>query len=82
MTYKLLRRILASALLLVGASWGGDFKAGFGRRQITPPIPFPMAGFDARTKPAEGVAHDIWTKALAIEDAKGQKLIEIGRAHV
>ena len=75
MTYKLLRRILASALLLVGASWGGDFKAGFGRRQITPPIPFPMAGFDARTKPAEGVAHDIWTKALAIEDAKGQKLI-------
>ena len=49
MTYGLLRRTLPLVLLLVGASWGGDFKAGFGRRQITPPIPIPMAGFENRT---------------------------------
>ena len=63
--------------LLAGTLWGADFKAGFGRRQITPPMPIWMAGFENRTHPAESIAHDIWTKALAIEDAGGQKLIVI-----
>lgn len=69
--------VLLLAPLLAGTLWGADFKAGFGRRQITPPIPIPMAGFANRTKPAESVAHDTWTKALALEDARGQKLIVI-----
>jgi hypothetical protein len=34
-----------------------------------------MAGFDNRTKPAESIGQDLWTKALAFEDSKGQKLI-------
>jgi hypothetical protein len=61
--------------LFAGALWGADFKAGFGRRQITPPLPILMAGFDNRTKPAESVANDLWTKALAFEDSTGQKAI-------
>src|ERR1022692_1164705 len=65
------------ALLFAGALWGADFKAGFGRRQITPPLPILMAGFANRTKPAETVANDLWTKALAFEDSTGQKLIII-----
>jgi len=68
---------LLLAPLVGGTLWGADFQAGFGRRQITPPIPILMEGFANRTKPAEGVAHDIWTKALALEDAGGQKLIVI-----
>jgi neutral ceramidase len=69
--------VLLLAPLLTGALCGADFKAGFGRRQITPPMPFWLAGFDSRTHAAESVAHDVWTKALAIEDAKGQKLVVI-----
>jgi hypothetical protein len=68
---------LLLAPLLAGTLWGADFEAGFGRRQITPPIPILMAGFDNRTKPAESVANDLWTKALAFQDATGQKLIVI-----
>ena len=72
-----MRHLVLLATLFAGALWGGDFKAGFGRRQITPPLPILMAGFDARTKPAEAVANDLWTKALAFEDSTGQKLIVI-----
>jgi hypothetical protein len=64
-------------MLFAGALCGADLKAGFGRRQITPPIPIPMAGFAARSKPAESVANDIWTKAVAFEDAAGQKFVII-----
>jgi hypothetical protein len=63
--------------LFAGALWGADLKAGFGRRQITPPLPILMAGFDNRTKPAESVANDIWVKSLAFQDSTGQKLIVI-----
>jgi hypothetical protein len=65
------------APLLAGALCGADFKAGFGRRQITPPMPYWLEGFDNRAHAAESVAHDVWTKALALEDARGQKLIVI-----
>jgi neutral ceramidase len=65
------------ATLLTGTLFGADFRAGLGRRQITPPVPIWLAGFAARTHPAESVAHDLWTKALAIEDHRGQKVIVI-----
>ena len=42
-------RVVAWLLLAAGMAWGGDFKVGIGRRNITPPIPIPMAGFDNRT---------------------------------
>ena len=31
-----------------------------------------MAGYAARTKPSEGAVHDLWAKALALEDPSGQ----------
>lgn len=68
---------LSLPLLLAGALSGADLKAGFGRRQITPPLPIPLAGFANRTKPAESVATDIWTKALAFEDPSGRKIVII-----
>lgn len=70
--HALLITVLAAATLC-----GADFKAGFGRRQITPPMPIWLAGFAARTHPAESIAHDLWTKALALEDDRGRKLIVI-----
>ncbi len=65
----------AAALVLAGTVWGGDYKVGFGRRQITPPLPIPLAGFANRAKLGDTPGTDIWTKALAMEDGTGQKLV-------
>jgi hypothetical protein len=40
-------------------------------------MPAWLSGFAARTQPAETVAQDIWAKALAIEDAEGQRFVLI-----
>jgi hypothetical protein len=34
-----------------------------------------MAGYGARKKPAEGKQHDLYVKALALEDERGQKFV-------
>jgi neutral ceramidase len=36
-----------------------------------------MAGYAARTKPSEGAVHDLWAKALVLEDADGQRALLI-----
>jgi neutral ceramidase len=69
--------VLLLATLCAGDLQGADLKAGFGRCQITPPLPILMAGFDNSTKPAESVATDLWTKALTLEDPTGRKVVVI-----
>ena len=61
--------------LICGISSGADFKAGVGRIKITPEEPIWLSGYASRTKPSEGVIHDIWAKALAMEDPKGGRVI-------
>ncbi len=51
------------------------FKAGVARINITPKDHMWMAGYGSRNKIAEGKAHDLFAKVLAIEDAKGYRLI-------
>src|SRR4051794_5576872 len=51
------------------------FKAGVAAKVITPGELMWMAGYGARTKPAEGKQHDLWAKALLIEDASGKRLV-------
>ena len=51
------------------------YKAGFARAIITPENPVWMAGYAARTKPSEGKLHDLYAKAMAIEDARGRRLV-------
>ena len=34
-----------------------------------------MAGYAARNKPSEGKIHDLWAKALALQDSQGQRLV-------
>ena len=34
-----------------------------------------MSGYSARTHPSDGVATDLWTKALALEDPKGGRVV-------
>ena len=53
------------------AGWQAAWKAGTAR-VITPKTPMWMSGYAARTKPSQGVVHDLWAKALAIEDPSGR----------
>ena len=53
------------------------WRAGTAKGKITPQQPFWLAGFASRTKPAEGTLHELWVKALALEDAGQQRAIVI-----
>src|SRR6202521_1908391 len=63
--------VLLSALSLPAA----DYKAGIGRIIITPEKPIYMSGYGGRDHPSEGVIHDLWAKALVIEDPKGARVV-------
>lgn len=67
---------LIVALLAFGAvSEPGEFKAGVARKVITPTESVWMSGYAARKKPSEGVVHDLWAKALTLEDARGERVV-------
>ena len=51
------------------------WKAGLAEVVITPHKSLWMAGYASRTKPSEGVAEDLYAKALALEDPSGQRAV-------
>ena len=53
----------------------GGWKAGVARVVITPEESMWMAGYASRDHPAEGTLHDLWAKALALEDAAGNRAV-------
>ncbi len=53
------------------------WRAGVARMVITPEQSMWLAGYAARDHQAEGTLHDLWAKALAIEDANGEQAILI-----
>jgi putative membrane-bound dehydrogenase-like protein len=53
----------------------GSWKAGVAKVTITPEKPMWMSGYGNRTKRAEGVEHDLWAKALVLEDPAGQQAV-------
>lgn len=57
------------------ASIAQDFKAGLAKVVITPDQPVWMAGYAARNKPSQGKAHELYAKALAITDARGNRAV-------
>ncbi|MCI0525809.1 MAG: neutral/alkaline non-lysosomal ceramidase N-terminal domain-containing protein, partial [Acidobacteria bacterium] len=50
-------------------------KAGFAKIVITPEKNMWMSGYANRTKPSEGKVHDLYAKALAIQDARGGRVV-------
>jgi hypothetical protein len=50
-------------------------KAGVATVLLTPPTNIWMAGYAARTKPAEGKETDLYGKALVLEDERGTRLV-------
>jgi hypothetical protein len=70
------RTVLGS--LLAGASPAAapaGFRAGVARLRITPEGPIWMAGYASRKHPSEGVAADLWAKALALEDGRKRRVV-------
>ncbi len=65
----------------------GDWKTGVAKTKITPKGPMWMSGYAGRAKPATEKEHDLFAKALALEDKEGKRavlitmdLVGIGRA--
>lgn len=52
-----------------------QWKVGVASVAITPEKPMWMAGYAARKGPSEGKIHDLWAKALALEDEQGGRFV-------
>jgi hypothetical protein len=70
-----MKSILACLFLLCGHLWAAEFKAGISRAVITPQLPIWLSGYASRTNPATGVMHDLWAKALALQDESGGRAV-------
>src|SRR5262245_48589715 len=67
---------LSLAFLTEPVAFAADgWKAGFAKAVITPEQPLWLAGYGGRDHPAEGKLHDVWIKALALEDASGKRVV-------
>ncbi|MFC5408240.1 neutral/alkaline non-lysosomal ceramidase N-terminal domain-containing protein [Larkinella bovis] len=66
---------LLLTVLVASSGFSQSWKAGVARMVITPKEPQWMAGYAARTHASEGTLHDLWAKALALEDERGQKAV-------
>jgi neutral ceramidase len=53
------------------------WKAGVAKVNITPQKSMWMRGYGSRNRPSEGTIHDLWAKALALEDAGGKRAVLI-----
>lgn len=51
------------------------WKVGLASVKITPEGPVRLVGYSSRTKPSEGVALDLFAKALALEDQDGRRAV-------
>src|SRR5581483_928236 len=67
--------LVATLLCLAActASPAAEWKAGAAKIKITPHEHLWMAGYGARTKPAEGTLSDLWAKALVLDDGEGHR---------
>ena len=69
------REFLGLAAGALAAPPGGAWKAGVATVDVTPEPGLWMAGFAARTCPAEGTALPLHAKALALEDERGRRAV-------
>lgn len=78
-----MRRFLALILLCFGmglclpATMEAGWKAGVAKVVITPDQPMWMSGYASRNHPSDGKIHDLWAKAIVLEDDAGTKAVLI-----
>lgn len=67
--------ILFLFIVLHQACMAGAIKAGTGKVNITPALPFYLTGYAVRTTPATTRVHDLWAKALVLEENKSSRIV-------
>ena len=67
--------VFAAALCAAPVHAQEALKAGAGKVVITPVNPIWLAGYAARTAPSDGKLHDIFAKAIALEDETGARTV-------
>ena len=68
--------VLACVVWCLGAEpVCAGWKAGLAKANITPTQPMWLAGYGGRSQPSQGTLHDIWIKALALEDDAGYRVV-------
>ena len=72
---KTLLVFLLAATLLSATATASGWLAGTARTKITPEEKTWMAGYAARTEPAQGTLQDIHARALALQDENQQKFV-------
>ena len=76
-----LQTLLLSTLCLINcvsaAEAQSGWQAGAAKQVITPPEPMWMSGYASRTHEATGTAHDLWAKALVLQDPTGKRSVLI-----
>ncbi|MES2378868.1 MAG: neutral/alkaline non-lysosomal ceramidase N-terminal domain-containing protein [Bacteroidota bacterium] len=65
------------SLLFQYTAMAASYKIGIAKTKITPETPFWMTGYAARTVPSTGVLHDLWAKAIIIEERPGHRIVII-----
>ncbi|HLW65743.1 MAG TPA: neutral/alkaline non-lysosomal ceramidase N-terminal domain-containing protein [Gemmataceae bacterium] len=71
----LLSSIVACLILASSRAAEPAYQAGVASVNITPSEFIWMAGYGSRNKPAEGKQHDLFAKAVALQDAGGKRLV-------
>src|SRR5579862_8556212 len=68
--------VVPAWVLFAGAVFAQtQWKAGVARANITPTESIWLAGYGDRTRPSEGVLHDIYVKALALDAEAGKPVV-------
>jgi hypothetical protein len=70
-----LKAIILALVAMAAPVCAAEFKAGVARKVITPTGPVWMSGYAARTHASDGVIHDLWAKALALQDESGGRVV-------
>lgn len=76
-TFLFVLTLFSAEALCDSKTESSTWKAGVARMVITPEQSMWLAGYAARDHQSEGTLHDLWAKALAIEDAEGNQAVLI-----
>ena len=75
MINKLKYVLLTLLVIMQHAAFADLVKVGTGKIVITPGLPFHLTGYAGRDTPAADKVHDLWAKALVIEENPGSRLV-------
>ncbi len=77
----MIKRSLVLCLLFAGcagpAPRATGYRVGAARIEITPPEPVRLSGYASRTTLSEGVEQPLFARAVAFEDARGQRAVVV-----